>query len=164
MGKCETSTASLGIKIILSDLIEQINENNFDLIKKMLYDGFIEDCNNYFNDVYKKIIGYDDGDIELPENYLEFKEYLIKQFKNNGSYYKFKDTYKVEPNLKNGCLFDKELLIPIKEILSTERWGYNREGTNGTYRLIDFDLSITIDDYKMIKKFQIVFIVKQHSG
>ena len=164
MGKCETSTASLGIKIILSDLIEQINENNFDLIKKMLYDGFIEDCNDYFNDVYKKIIGYDDGDIELPENYLEFKEYLIKQFKNNGSYYKFKDTYKVEPNLKNGCLFDKELLIPIKEILSTERWGYNREGTNGTYRLIDFDLSITIDDYKMIKKFQIVFIVKQHSG
>jgi len=164
MGKCETSTASLGIKIILSDLIEQINENNFDLIKKMLYDGFIEDCNDYFNEVYKKIIGYDDGDIELPENYLEFKEYLINQFKNNGSYYKFKDSYKVEPNLKNGCLFDKELLIPIKEILSTERWGYNREGTNGTYRLIDFDLSITIDDYKMIQKFQIVFIVKQHSG
>ena len=36
MGKCETSTLSIGIKILLSDLILQINEKNFDLIKNLI--------------------------------------------------------------------------------------------------------------------------------
>ena len=53
----------------------------------MLYIGLIEDSNGYYNEVYKYIIGYDDGDIELPKNYLDFKEYLLQEFKNNGSYY-----------------------------------------------------------------------------
>lgn len=35
MGKCETSTGSIGIKILLSDLILQINEKNFNLIKEI---------------------------------------------------------------------------------------------------------------------------------
>jgi len=153
MGRCDTATASLGIKILLSDLIKQINKNNFNLIKKMLNDGFIEDSNGYFNEVYKKIIGYDDGDIELPENYLEFKKYLTNQFNN-----------KITSNLNNGCLFKMNLLVPIKEILSTERWGYNREGTNGISKPIDFDLTVNIDEYKEIKKYQISFIINQHAG
>jgi len=41
MGKCETSTTSIGIKILLSDLILQINEQNMDIIKEMLYGGYI---------------------------------------------------------------------------------------------------------------------------
>ena len=68
MGRCDTATASLGIRILLSDLIEQIDENNFDLIKKMLNDGIIEDS----NEVYQKVIGYDDMDVILPDNYIEF--------------------------------------------------------------------------------------------
>ena len=66
MGKSETASAALGIKILLSDLIPQINETNFNLIKKMLYDGFIEDSNDYYNEAYKNVLGYDDGDIEVP--------------------------------------------------------------------------------------------------
>jgi hypothetical protein len=34
MGKSETASASIGIKILLSDLILQINETNINLIKK----------------------------------------------------------------------------------------------------------------------------------
>jgi hypothetical protein len=49
MGMCETATASIGIKILLSDLILQIKENNVTQIKEMLYYGFIEDDNDYFN-------------------------------------------------------------------------------------------------------------------
>ena len=88
MGRCDTATAALGIKILLSDLIEQINEENFNLIKKMLNDGIIEDSNYYFNEVYQKIIGYDNADVKLPSNYLEFKEHLTTMFRSNGSYYK----------------------------------------------------------------------------
>jgi len=164
MGKCESATASIGIQILLSDLIEQINETNFNLIKKMLYDGCIEDNNDYYNEVYEKIIGYGENDNELPENYLEFKEYLIKEFQNKGSLYKSKFSNEVEADISNGCLFEKDLLVPIKNILSTERWGYNRYGANSSSRPLDFDLSIDLNEYKEINKFNIIFLVKQHSG
>ena len=166
MGKSETATASIGIKILLTDLVSQINETNFTLIKKMLYDGCIEDDNGYFNEVYKKIIGYDDGDIELPEQYDTFKEYVTEQFKLNGDYYKSKISSKVEPDLTNGCLLEKNVLVPVKDLLDTERWGYERYGINSASRPLDFDLSINLDDYKKynIEKYTVVFILKQHSG
>ena len=164
MGRCDTATASLGIKILLSDLIEQINKDNFNLIKKMLNDGIIEDSNEYFNEVYQKVIGYDDADVILPDNYLEFKEHLTKEFKSNGSYYKLKDSCKVEPCLTRGCLYDRHLLVSIKEIISTDRWGYSRDGTNSTSRPIDFNLKVNTDEYKMIKHFKTILLLKQHSG
>lgn len=160
MGKCETATASIGIKILLSDLILQINEKNFDIIKEILNDGFISDKNEYYNDAYSEVIWC----TELPENYLEFKEFLEQEFKKKGSYVHLRDSNKIEPDLRNGCLFEKELLYPIKKILETDRWGYNRYGRNSSYRSLDFDLSIDIEKYKEIEKYTIVFILDQYSG
>jgi hypothetical protein len=56
MGKCESVNAYLGIKILLSELIKQINETNFDLIKEMLEYGLVEDEDEYLNDSYQEII------------------------------------------------------------------------------------------------------------
>jgi hypothetical protein len=156
MGKWETSKTSIGIKILLSDLILQINEKNFDLIKEMLFDGFISDENDIYNDVYSDIIGSN----RLPKDYLEFKEFLEQEFKNKGSYF----SNKIEFDLTSGCLFEKELLLPIKRILETERYGYDRYGKNGNYRPIDFDLSVDIEKYKEIEKYTTVFILEQSSG
>jgi hypothetical protein len=166
MGKSETATASIGIKILLSDLISQINKTNFTFIKKMLYDGCIEDANGYFNEAYKNILGYDDGDIEVPEQYNTFKEYVTEQFKLHGDYYKSKSTSIVIADLTHGCLLEKKLLVPIKDLLETERWGYERYGINSASRELDFDLSINLDEYKKnnIEKYNVVFIVKQSSG
>ena len=166
MGKSETASASIGIKILISDLIAQINETNFPPIKKMLYDGCIEDSNDYYNEAYKIILGYDDGDIELPETYNEFKNHVSEQFKIHGSYYKSKFSSKVEPNITRGCLLEKELLVPIKTLLETERWGYERYGINSVSRPIDFDLSVNLEEYEKnnIEKYKVVFILKQHSG
>jgi len=141
MGKCETAAASVGIKISLSDLIVQLNETNFDLIQDMLHDGFIEDENNSLNDVYYPIIWC----VPFNGNSLEYKEYLLTTLQKNG-------------------LLDKILLLPVREILQTDRWGYDRSGTNGMSRPIDFDLAVPIEKYKDIEKIQIVFIIKQHSG
>ena len=141
MGKCETAKTSIGIKILLSDLILQINETNFDLIKEILNKGFISDENEYYNDAYAEIILCNN----LPKNCLEFKDFLEQEFKNRG-------------------LFEQELLLSIKNILRTDRWGYNREGRNGNYRPIDFDLSVDVEEYKEIKKYTIVFILEQYSG
>jgi len=78
MGKSETASACIGIKFLLADLILQINESNFALIKKMLYDGCIEDANDYYNEVYQTIVDYPYGEDKLSEDYLACKEYLIK--------------------------------------------------------------------------------------
>ena len=141
MGKCETAAASIGIKILLFDLISQLNETTFDIIQYMLYDGFIEDENNNYNDEYVDVVKGD----PFTGNYIEYKEYLLTELK------------------KNDCL-DKNLLLPIKMILKTDRWGYDRSGTNSMSRPIDFDLSVPIEKYKDIEHIQIVFIVRQHSG
>jgi hypothetical protein len=160
MGKCETSTASIGIKILLSDLILQINEKNFNIIKEILNEGFISDKNDTFNDAYTEIIWC----VKLPENYLDCKEFLEQEFKKKGSYIHLRNSNKIEHTLNNGCLFEKELLFPIKKILETDRWGYDRYGKNGTYCPIDFDLSIDIEKYKELEKYKIVFILDQYSG
>jgi hypothetical protein len=144
MGKTEISTSSIGIKITLSDLILQINENNVNIIKDMLYNSFISDSNVHFNNAYQQIIFCN----ELPENYLDCKEYLETEFRKKGS----------------NDLLEKELLLPIKKILQTNRWGYDRYGKNGSYRPLDFDLSVDIEKYKEIEKYTIVFISEQYSG
>ena len=66
--------------------------------------------------------------------------------------------------MDNGRLFEQHLLVPIKEILTTERWGYDRYGTNSAQRPLDFDLSANIDKYKSIENIELVFIIGQHSG
>ena len=164
MGLCDTATASIGIKILLSDLILQMNETNIELIKKMLCEGCIEDSNGFFNETLKKIVGYEYEENVLPEEYLQCKEYLINEFKNNGSYSKNRYTGDVTSDSRHVYLFDKELLVPIKEILSTDRWGYNRRGINSLSRPLDFDLSVSTEEYKDIKNFNIVFFICQDIG
>jgi hypothetical protein len=161
---CETSSACIGIKILLSDLISQINETNIELVKKMLYEGCIEDENNYYNEVFKNIVGYGCEESDLPEEYLECKEYLINKFKSNGSYSKNKFTNEVKPYFGDGYLYEKELLVPIKDLLSTDRWGYNRRGINSLSRPLDFNLSVSTEEYKEIKGFNIVFFIRQNTG
>jgi hypothetical protein len=156
MGKSETAKASIGIKFLLSDLILQINENNFELIKEILKNGFISDENDIYNDVYSDIIWSN----KLPKNYFDFKFFLEQEFKNKGSYL----NNKIESDLTSGCLFEKELLLPIKEILETDRRGYDRLGINGNYRPIDFNLYVDTEKYKELEKYTIVFILSQYSG
>jgi len=161
---CDQSTVSIGIKILLSDLILQMNETNIELIKKMLCKGCIEDSNGYYNETFKNIVQYEYEENELPKDYLQCKEHLINEFKINGSYFEDKYTGKKTPDLIHGCLFEKDLLVPIKEILSTERWGYNRCGINSSSRPLDFDLSVSTEEYKEIKNYTIVFFIGQDSG
>ena len=161
MGKCETSTVSVGIKILLSDLVLQINETNVDLIKEIINDGFISDENEHYNDAYTEIVWCND----LPENYLEYKDFLEQAFKNNGSYLHVRNSNKIEPDVRNGCLWERELLLPIKNILESSRWGYDRYGRNSSYCPIDqLSTSIDIEKYKEIEKYTIVFIIEQYSG
>jgi len=169
MGRSETATASLGIKILLSELVEQINETNVVLIKKMLIDGVIEDENGFYNETYRQITYYEDYNLShkfnLPKDYLELKEHLTTQFKLHGSLLKSKFNNIVTPDSHTGCLLDRYLLVPVEEIVSNERWGYNREGVNAmSAPFINNLLRINLDEYKDIQRFKMVFIIKQDTN
>ena len=144
----ESASASIGIRIILSELVLQINEINFDLIKEMLNSGFVEDEDDYYNDSYINII----EECNKLGNYEVVKKYLIERFKELGAI----DF--------GGVLFDRPFLLPIKVILENDRWGYERNCTNAISRPIDVDLSISTEKYKDIENFKIVFIPKQSGG
>lgn len=162
MGRCETATASIGIKILLSDLMSQMNETNFNLIIELLRKGLIEDQNDYFHEVYFDII-FKFNKLVLTD-FNECKKYLTEQFISNGSYYKLRSIAPAIPTLDKGRLIDQILLVPIKDILNIERWGYNRDGSNCVSRKLDFDLSLDIEKYKDIDNLEIVFILGQHAG
>lgn len=162
MGKCETSSASIGIKILLSDILSQMNESNFELIMEMLENGFIEDENEFFNETFVSIL-YICIEKQF-ECWSEIKENLIDEFSKTGTLEKNKTNNKVKYTKAFGCLIDKYLLVPVKQILSTDRWGYDRYGTNGSSRSINFDLSLDTDKYNEITNYEIVFILSQHSG
>jgi hypothetical protein len=151
MGKSETAKASIGIKILLSDLISQINDTNFDLIKNMLSEGFIDDENDFFNEVFQDI---NVGDLTKEEIELEYKEhgtFCIPIFGQSNA----------SSDLSNRFLYNKNLLLPIKHILQSTRYGYDIHGTNGTY--IPLDFSFDIEKYKEIQNFEIVFLLEQSS-
>jgi hypothetical protein len=154
MGRCESAFASIGINILLSDLVSQINATTMHLIKKMLYDGCIEDSNDFYNQAFEQIIG-DNG---VEENAEEFKEYLMRKFTEHVGHNK-------------DSLLERYLLVPLEELISNDRWGWSREGTNA----MSSPLSTFADDlpnqiavfketYKEIKNFTFVFMIKQYAG
>lgn len=165
MGRSEEATASIGIKILLSDLVEQLNETNMTLIREMLYNGRIEDDNGFYNETYMRIVYYDD--YNLPDNHLALKEHLLEQFKTNGSLLKSKYSNEVKADFHEGSLLTRELLVPVEEIVSNTRWGYNREGTNAMS--VPFVNSFTeglvasLEKYKDIKHYKVVFMITQRA-
>jgi len=154
MGRCESACASIGIKILLSDLVSQINATTMNLIKKMLYDGCIEDSNEVYNRAFEQIID-DDG---IEENAEVFKEYLTSKF--------------TERVYKGDSLLQRYLLVPVEELVSNDRWGWTREGTNamsttmGTFLddLPDILSTAFKETYKDINNFTFVFMIKQYAG
>ena len=142
MEKEESATASIGIKIHIRDLLFQLCETNEDIIKSMLFDGFIEDENGELNQIFHTIVHK-----RIHLDWMKLKDYLFQKF-----------------NQSDINLIDSVLLIPIKQIATTSRWGYEREGINSISRDLNFHLSLTDHMYKDIEHTEIVFILCQNSG
>ena len=122
-------------------------------------ESFIEHNNDYFNDIYSQIMNSD----KLPIIWLDFKKYITNEFDKYSSYYKFHG-YKFENLIMGcGCLLEQYLLVPIKDILKMDRYGFERKGSNCISRPIDFDFSINIEKYKDIEKIKIVFLLTQYN-
>ncbi len=194
MGKCETATVSIGIKILLSDLVKQINAENMELVKEMLLNGFIEDENGLFNESFQRCIL--DGSVNSlhrkdhkrsgivlghemtgPGHFGDqmvnnvdpdvLKRDLEREFTRNGNLLSLRGYNELIPTLEDGCLLDQYLLVYEQDILSTSRWGYDRMGVNGKSTPIDFNLFLnreSLEKYKMIEGVEVVFMIQQSSG
>lgn len=166
MGRCETAQASIGIRILLSDLVSQINETNVELVRSMLENGFIDDENALFNHVYIETLdayAMKERASECKDTAADCKAYLETQLANHGTYNESRWTGERKHTLEEGSLLTQTLLVPIKILLSTERWGYDRYGTNGTSRPMDFDLTCDLEPYKDIQHYSVVFMLQQRS-
>jgi hypothetical protein len=130
MQRLEGLFVSIGISISLENLISQANDTNMKLIMNILHDGFLEE-----DDTYDRVIRryYPDENIE---NDFEFLEYIKKLLTHYG-------------------LIDKELLIPIKNIVTLDK-------NKSTISIpLDFDLSLDLSPFKNIDNYKKVFIVNK---
>lgn len=140
MGKSETSTLSLGIRIKLKSVLDHINGDNYNEIKILLEKGIIDDKNGFYNSVYGSIIN---GCDPLTNKYIdldkmkckEYKKYLMNALLKYGDEYHTKyGGYKLRTyeNDDSENLYHGIIMLPFIEILKTERWGYDIHGVNGT--------------------------------
>ncbi len=159
----ECSTVSFGFRIQLDKLISQINEDNFDIIKNLLSDGFIEDSNGYSNKYLKKII-----ESELPNKCVNFKKALKQKFNNPKDEDSESESDEESGSNKNINLNEMYLLYPVVKLIETTRWGLGRKGVNGMSCDIDNDLVDLKDRIKnefepVLSDYQVVLMVNQES-
>lgn len=136
MTRLKGSFVSIGISISLKNLISQTNDTNNTLILEMLDSGFIEDKDGDKNDTYDRFIRQ-----YYPDENIENDYELIDYIKNQLTYY---------------GLMEKELLMPIKNILTLDR---NKSTT--ICIPMDSDLSLDLSPYKNIENYKKVFIVNK---
>jgi hypothetical protein len=167
MGKCELAELAIGVAIGLADLVAQITAENLAKIKELLEEGIIDDENGFFNDSFQEARDA----VEETDDPVLFKESLEKELKSRGDIDHCKSPSKKRKkwDFTEGSLLAQTLLIPEATILQTERWGYDREGTNASQCPVPLDLvekraAVQHDMETFLKNFQVVFILKQHSG
>lgn len=146
MGRSESSYSFIGYCVFIEDLLEQIHDKEscsyaFDTLTNS--DVFIpdenDDDNNTFQDIVEKLEMDEDDSWELN------KKMLLKKMED---------------------LLNHELLIPVIELASNTRWGYNREGVNGTYEVVSDDFNERLNELqaKCPPDHTVVWIVRQSGG
>ncbi len=144
MGRSESAYAAIGIKIKLIDFVNLLSKENY--IKNILYDGVIEDDNMELNTIYHFEILEKMQNIQDVDNIDEYKE-------------------KIKNLIIDNSLGDSYLLFPIHNIISTDRFGYFREGTNSSSKLY-YTLNTEIPkEYSFLTnyKHELVFMITQNS-
>ncbi len=163
MGFSQNAIVSIGIKIQLEKLAHQINKQNFDDILKIFDTAYIDDENNDFTHTLRLVL----IDLDGEKDYEKFKTKFIKEIKKRGttasSHYG-----KVVEVFSYGYLNEKYLLIPLKDLISTSRYGYGREGINGTSCGLNIDTqhikNIIEEKYNWLKDGELVMMVQQSCG
>lgn len=185
MGYSAEATFGFGVKISLIDLINQINKDNFakimDFLEKSTVDEENEDfnysqndLNEYFCELVQKMKPINEDGSEkyiLPKKIIindnqanEIKEKLLSHIETMEHYfygkYDNKKTYTGEFKFKS-----VNLLKIVENVISCERWGYNRVGSNGvSMDICNFNEKLQKVKIEWLKDYEIVMIQKLNGG
>jgi len=162
MGRSETAKCSVGLRIPLRKLVEQISETNVEMIERLMEDGFIDDNNGFKDEVFREVL---EG-VEDWKNCDEAKDYLLKTLGKRGDKCKSKYSSLESENISKGTLLDQHLLYHVVGLIENKRWGFS-EGTNATCTELP-DLAKAKEEvkkaYKGLEHFSVVLVLHQNSG
>ncbi len=145
MGRDDRSIASIGISIRIKDAIYAINEENFTFMRDFIFgeESFIDDSNSHFTSTYRLIIDgcchhkeikhIADVDKFSCEEYKKYMTEMTKIFGGESGHFPLKQ-YEEDDKYN---LYNQTLLVPHYELIETTRFGWHREGTNGTCEPLD---------------------------
>ena len=156
---------SIGIRILVADLVAQIDESTHRLILEMLAPtSCIEDDNDCFNETFGEVA--DELEENCPKHWRDFAARLREMLASRGDVLYFKDGSRPRRTLEYGCLLDKHLLVPVAQICSTDRGGYSRYGLNATSApLGKLDVPSVLADierkYAGLTGYEVVYMVTQ---
>ena len=140
MGHSEDVTVSLGMSIVVHDLLACMTSENFETIRDEYLgeDSFIADENQDYNSQFRTIL---EGRTPFTRkeidptilSYEQYKQYLVESFSRYGDCQHSRSGSEIQiyEAKDAGNLYNQTLLIPHDTLVNTERWGYNREGQNG---------------------------------
>jgi hypothetical protein len=177
MGRTESVSLNLGVKIKIKDLLEVIDEDNHESIRDDFFkeESLIDDENGFYHGTLVQIAdGYvGQTDYIDPEelDHKEYKKHMIKVCKSYGdSAYNNCGAFPCEEDDPKN-LYHQYLLVPFYEFVENKRHGHHREGSNGASCEVDLEeldrLTKKIHE-KMkklkIEKYKVTFNICQYGG
>lgn len=146
MGRSESAYCFVGYRVLIKKLLENIHdEESFTYAYDTLTDSDVfladdndENNNTFFNITWKLEM---DEDVSWEAN----KEMLLE---------------------KMATLVHHQLLVPVIELASNNRWGYDRNGINGDYAVVSDDFNERLNELraKCPPDHTVVWMVKQSGG
>ncbi len=144
MGRSESAHTFVGYRVLIKKLLENIHDEEsliyaYDILADS--DVFLADDNDNDNNTFLNLV----DNLEMGDSWELNKEMLLE---------------------KMGDLLHHQLLVPVIELASTTRWGYNREGVNGSYEIVSDDFNEWLNELraKCPADHTVVWMVKQSGG
>lgn len=145
MGRSESAYAFVGYSVSVTKLLESIHDSQslsyvYDTLTDL--DVFLADDNETENNIFLSIVGNLEMEEEDDDSWKSNKEMLQKEL---------------------GELLHHRLLIPVIELTSNTRWGYNRNGVHGGYDTVSDDFTTKLNELRVHcpPDHTVVWIVRQ---
>jgi hypothetical protein len=146
MGHSESADSFVGYCVSIADLLKNIHDEEsltyaYDTLTDS--DVFLADDNDEDNNTFLDLV--ENLEMDEDDSWELNKKMLLK---------------------KMATLVHHQLLVPVIELASNTRWGYNREGVNGSYECVSDDFNERLNELyaKCPPDHTVVWILRQSGG
>lgn len=144
MGHSECATAMIGYRVRIQHLLESIHDE--------------KSCKEVYDTLTNQRVFVED---ENDEDNLTFMDIIYSLEKSDEPWQTVKEAWMNEFR----SLIQHDLLIPLYSLVDTTRWGYNREGMNGSSVLISPSFLTSMEQWQQTcpPHHTLVWIIRQSS-